>query len=352
MVEKRFLGSAAALVVGAVLAACSPALGVIPCEQDSNCDLRPGGACLPSPLNNDQCAYPSDGCPGGLAWGELSGDIGGVCVGQGVDAGIDAVAIDAQVAPPPDAVGGITAGMVKIPAGAFWRGCNPANPNPYACDSLQLSRESPYRQLTLSEFWIDKTEVTQEKFATCIAANGCTPPAPVDPQNALYAGYDPANKPDHPVSNVTWAQARSYCMWLGKRFPTEAEWEKAARGTDGRMYPWGDTEPTDTCLLANLGVCTGSGTHAVGSHPSGDSPYGVSDMAGNVAEWVADFYDVTYYASAPAVDPQGPLSGNERVARGGGYPHSNLDGRAASRARSGANAPADYPRGFRCAYAP
>lgn len=244
--------------------------------------------------------------------------------------------IDAPVTPPG---GEILEGMIKIPAGSFWRGCNPANPNPYQCDSTQLMRETPYRQITLSEFYIDKFEVTQEQWAACVTANGCTNPAPVDPMVAQDAGYDPNNKPDHPVSNVTWAQARSYCMWRGKRLPTEAEWEKAARGTDGRMYPWGDTpDPAADCMYANVGICSGSGTHAVGSHPAGDSVYGVADMAGNVSEFVADFYSTTYYAEAPATDPQGPLSGSERVVRGAGYPHSNTGARTAWRATSNAGA--------------
>lgn len=342
-------------LLAATLAACGQGFqGAAPCTGDPDCNLRPGGMCLPSPRDTDQCAYPDAVCPSGLAWGELSAGIGGTCVGQDIDAGdIDAAtdaATDAPIEPPPDGPGGVTAGMIQIPAGAFWRGCNPANPNQYPCTSIQLERESPYREITLSEFWIDKYEITQEKYAACITANGCTAPAPVDPSLATDAGYDPANKPDHPVSNVTWAQSRSFCMWLGKRLPTEAEWEKAARGTDGRMYPWGDTEPTAACLVANVGICTGSGTHAVGSHPAGDSPHGVSDMAGNVDEFVADFYDVTYYASASAIDPQGPLSGNARVVRGAGYPHDNVGPRTAYRATSSAGAPAFYARGFRCAY--
>lgn len=265
---------------------------------------------------------------------------------------IDAASIDAPATPPVDAPEGITAGMVRIPAGQFWRGCNPAKPNPYGCTSVQLERESPYRELMISEFWIDRFEVTQEQYAACVTANGCTAPAPVDSAIAADAGYDPANKPDHPVSNVTWAQARGYCLWLGKRLPTEAEWEKAARGTDGRMYPWGDTDPDTTCTRANVALCPGSGTHAVGAHSAGDSPYGVSDMAGNVSEFVADFYDTSYYQTAPATDPQGPLSGNARVVRGAGYPHDNTGARVSFRSTAGANSPAFYATGFRCAYRP
>lgn len=268
--------------------------------------------------------------------------------GGGIDASSIDAPPDAEVIPPPDSQEGVTAGMVLIPAGAFWRGCNPDNPNPYPCDSLQLERETPYREITLSQFWIDRTEVMQQDYALCVASFGCTVPAPVPDGLEGAAGYDPDNKPDHPVSNVTWAQARAYCQWRGKRLPTEAEWEKAARGTDGRMFPWGDTAAD--CTFANWTPCPDTGTHAVGSHPTGASPYGVEDMAGNVVEYVNDFYSTTYYADAPATDPQGPASGDARVVRGGGFPYNETALRVAYRATSSSGDSTDYARGFRCAY--
>jgi formylglycine-generating enzyme required for sulfatase activity len=150
---------------------------------------------------------------------------------------------------------------------------------------------------------------------------------------------------DHPVTQVTWYGAQAYCQWARARLPTEAEWEKAARGVDGRSYPWG-SEPPD-CDKAQYGDCGGA-TVPVGSRTAGVSPYGVLDMAGNVWEWVADWYDPAYYGSSPSQNPQGPASGECKVFRGGswGYPSAFI--RASDRAR---NRPtyAGFNVGFRCA---
>jgi formylglycine-generating enzyme required for sulfatase activity len=150
------------------------------------------------------------------------------------------------------------------------------------------------------------------------------------------------------VYEVSWYGARAYCEWAGRRLPTEAEWEKAARGTDGQLYPWGDTPPT--CSLAQYTGCSGR-TTAVGGRPDGRSPYGALDMAGNLAEWVADWYDADYYETSPGENPLGPVTGEVRVHRGGPWFSEPENLRAAIRGRN-------YPYiaagifGFRCSLSP
>lgn len=197
-------------------------------------------------------------------------------------------------------------GLVSIPAQSYTMGF-------LESDSALFA---PH-QVTLSAFMIDVTEVSQADYKTCVDQGGCQGPRPID-------GYVFQGK--RPVVGVTWSMADSYCRWAGKRLPTEAEWELAARGTDGRAFPWGSAAPT--CSLANTAGCSVTATD-VGT-TTGDSPFGVHDMAGNVSEWVSDWFDSAYYGVSPVANPLGPpapvsplpalnpLTGY-KVVRGGGF---------------------------------
>jgi len=219
--------------------------------------------------------------------------------------------------------------MVTIPAADFSMGCEQSlDP---ACEAY----ERPAHTVTLAEFEIDRTEVTQDAYTACVEAGACGPPD---------CEWD-CEETTLPAACVTWAQARAYCTWRERRLPTEAEWEKAARGVDGRLYPWGDQEPD--CDLVNMAGC-GDEADPVGTHPSGASPYGALDMAGTVGELVNDFDDESYYASSPARNPMGPESGTRYVGRGGGYRSTAAWQRAASRDWYDAT-DASEPMGFRCA---
>jgi formylglycine-generating enzyme len=196
--------------------------------------------------------------------------------------------------------------MVAVPAGNFVMGLD-------SFDEV----EKPQRTVSLQGFSIDAFEITNQEYNRCIEDGKCNPSAFADdPQSA---------SPRQPVVGVTWADAATFCAWAKKRLPTEAEWEKAARGTDGRLYPWG-TEAN--CQRANYGTVAGINMGcpenpgrvvSVGSYGTGASPYGALDMAGNVQEWVADWYLDRYYSGAPSKDPQGPTQGEYRVIRGGSF---------------------------------
>lgn len=179
-------------------------------------------------------------------------------------------------------------------------GCNAA------VDAECRPDEKPLHTVTLGAYEIDKNEVTQEEYSACVEAKACPPPS---------CTWD-CSVPGMPAGCVIWEQAKAYCAFAGKRLPTEAEWEKAARGTDGRKFPWGN-EAAD-CDKVNMTGC-GDIADAVGTHPSGASPYGALDMAGNMVEMVADWYEATFYAASPAADPKGPASGNRYGGRGGGF---------------------------------
>ncbi len=201
---------------------------------------------------------------------------------------------------------------VAVPAGPFWMGCNPDDGAPCNRD------EQPYHKVTLSTFAIDRTEVTVADYRRCMDAGVCT--APENRMASQRCNIEIPGREEHPVNCVTWDQAARYCLWAMGRLPTEAEWEKAARGPDGRRYPWGEDPPT--CDRANLFIgahqCR-EGTRPTGTLPQGRSPYGALDMVGNVLEWVSDYYDPHSYLLSDDVDPRGPPSGTDRVLRGGSY---------------------------------
>ncbi len=194
-------------------------------------------------------------------------------------------------APLPPGCGQVPEGMACVPGGTFWRGADDASDD-----------RKPYAQVWVSTFWIDTHEATNEAFDECIKAGACQ-------KHERYKGF---MEPKQPAVGINWHNAKAYCEWAGKRLPTEAEWEKAARGPDGDIYPWGNDAPT--CGLAQYRGCTPPTTLAVGSFAAGH--YGLHDMAGNVYEWVQDWYSPCYDGcegacgeACTAKDPKGPCGG-------------------------------------------
>ncbi len=219
-----------------------------------------------------------------------------------------------------DAIGRLGAdvdwSMMPVPRGPFLRGSDDG-------DRRARPEEKPSAMIDLGAFFVDRTPVTAGEYWQFLNAAGRNPPMGWKRHN------DPINAPDLPVVFVNWEEAREYARWVGKRLPTEAEWEKAARGTDGRTYPWGNEPPEER--FAWYG--DKEGPEIVGERRLGQSMYGVCDMAGNVFEWVADWFDADYYALAPMSSPRGPLMGTKRVLRGGSFSHSAFALRCAARGR-------------------
>jgi formylglycine-generating enzyme required for sulfatase activity len=236
--------------------------------------------------------------------------------------------------------------MVYVPGGEFQMGSKIPN----------WADEQPAHDVTLNEFWLDQTEVTNAQFTRFLnnegeLTNGNATWLDIESESCLIVEEEGEFQPksgyaDHPVVEVSWYGAEAYCEWAGARLPTEAEWEYAARGPEGYTYPWGDTSPT--CDLVQYGSCSGR-TVPVGTFPDGASWCGALDMAGNVWEWVADWYDEAYYERSRTSNPTGPSSGSDKVQRGGawnGYSTSFMRG-----ATRTAKAPesTDFNKGFRCA---
>jgi formylglycine-generating enzyme required for sulfatase activity len=223
--------------------------------------------------------------------------------------------------------------MVYVPEGPFWMGCREGQDTDEITGPCPVE-ELPYRQVTLDAYWIDQYEVSKGAYRTCMDAGVCTQPSEWDLEDydgPLWEGMWVPGPDTFPAASVSWSDASAYCTWVGKRLPTEAEWEKAARGTDGRTYPWGNDMPT--CDRANyatdVGVCSESEEYPLlspaGFFPAGVSVYGALDMAGNVKEWTNDgMQDDVGYEGLPAENPTGVEAENLRVFRGGGYQSASL----------------------------
>ena len=244
--------------------------------------------------------------------------------------------------------------QLYIPAGTFTMG---------GMDVYRENDEQPAHEVTLNAFWMDQVEVTNGMYGLCVQAGICRPPGQVRSDNREeYFGNAEFN--DYPVVFVTWYDADAYCIWAGRRLPTEAEWEYAARGNDKRNYPWGDELPNE--YTANFMNLVGD-TARVGSYVEGASPFGVLDLSGNVWEWVADRYRPDYYSKSPAENPQGPTEAEVfntfRVIRGGSFQEDGLFLRLANRSFLDGPNPKAQPDeeayygkssfviGFRCAQA-
>jgi formylglycine-generating enzyme required for sulfatase activity len=299
-----------------------------------------------------------------------------------------AVRSEAEFRPAPSALPPRSApdGMrqVYVPAGEFLMGSTEEDlalvlAECPGCPRSQFENELPQHAVYLDAYWIDRTEVTNAMFARFVAETGLVTTAETlgggitvdllarEWQMSAGAEWRHPRGPDtgilglddHPVVQVSYYDAEAYCAWAGRRLPTEAEWEKAARGTDGRTYPWGMGPPAGGLLnfadrnayltAADLGADDGyAWTAPAGSYPAGASPYGVLDMAGNVWERVADLYGEEYYSHSPRRNPGGPSSGEYVILRGGSWSRPAWYLRAAVRYRY-LKINRSSGQGFRCA---
>jgi len=233
-------------------------------------------------------------------------------------------------------------GMVLIPGGTFEMG---------SPEGEGEKDEHPKHEVVLDAYCMDRLEVTVQQYRRCVEEKKCT-----EPDKDTGCNWDEAARDKHPVNCVAWEQADTYCRWRGGRLPTEAEWEYGARGSDGRMYPWGDAEPGKQFCWNGEGNDLGKGnrqsTCLVGSYPAGMSPFGLQDMAGNVYEWCQDLYGSYKKATDPMINPGNPPEDPQRVLRGGSWVGGELlRMRAAFRGSVGVSR-RNVSMGFRCARGP
>ena len=216
--------------------------------------------------------------------------------------------------------------LVYVPAGEFMMGDNSIT-------------DAPQTNVNLDDYWMYQTEVTNRMYAGCVSVGACAPPA----QERGTPTYDNPVYGNYPVVGISWDMAANYCSWAGGSLPTEAQWEKAARGPEGNPYPWGNGGPS--CDQANLAGCV-SAINSVSVYKNGASPYGALDMAGNVFEWAADWYGLDYYGTV-LQNPLGPDSGEYRVIRGSSF-ESAMDQASVAVRHYGSNAYHNRDLGFRC----
>ncbi|MDP3209351.1 MAG: SUMF1/EgtB/PvdO family nonheme iron enzyme, partial [Rhodoglobus sp.] len=240
-----------------------------------------------------------------------------------VDVPDDAPVVDGGTCPP---------GMAFIPAGTFTMG--DSSPDSNGAD--------PPHVVTLSAFCMDVNEVTVAAYSAC-SAPGCS-----TPQTQTACNWGVAGRGNHPINCVDWNQSSAFCRWRGGSLPTEAQWEYAARGTDGRTYPWGESAPGS--LVCWGGTGSRATTCPVGSFPAGMSPFGIMDMGGSVYEWVADWLGP--YSSSPQTNPTGPTSGTRRVLRGGCWGNSDAIYMRATRRDGLSPTNQNIVDGIRCVRAP
>jgi serine/threonine protein kinase len=245
--------------------------------------------------------------------------------------------------------------MVLIPAGWFTMGSTSANVDTAvslcrtSCPRSEFTNEMPQREVYISDFYMGLTEVTNDLYQDCVRSGRCVVPNDSNAPDSRYKVNEYYNLPqygNYPVVRIRWEDAHNYCQWIGGRLPTEAEWEKAARGSDGRIFPWGNSFDSRNANTQDGG---GDILRPVASYPDGRSPYCLYDMAGSAWEYVQDWYSASYYQNAPSQDPQGPSSGSDRVLRGGSYSDYKAYARVTNRGTPSRGTVRSGYRGFRCA---